>query len=201
MDAPRPQLDVLVADADASVGELLLAVLRRNGYRADRVSDAAELRAALEAPEGARPRALLVERALPGCPVSELQALLDALGLGLPLLVTTAYLECEERRALCDAPSVTGVVDKPFELARLLADVAAALAQVPARRPAALREPGAAAAAEPPRSGRLGRVASLDSVGARSEPSARAWFPGASQGVPPTRGLGSSGLEPGASAC
>ncbi|GJM22213.1 MAG: hypothetical protein DHS20C15_21280 [Planctomycetota bacterium] len=183
MQARAEQLDVLVVDADASVGGLLLAVLRRAGLRAAWVGDASTLFAALCAADAvsgqaiAAPHLLLAERSLPGCDVTQLQELLLDRGLSIPLLVTCAYLEPEARAALCDAPGVAGLLEKPFDLKRLGEDVLAAL------QLAGARQQGSPAASE-------GGDAAQRESGA-----SRAWFPGGS------RGLRTSDPDQGAEAC
>ena len=169
MEARSEQLDVLVVDADASVGGLLLAVLRRAGLRAAWVGEASTLFAVLCAPSAAAeaPRLLLTERSLPGCDVTQLQELLQERDLAIPLLVTTAYLEAEQRGELCDAPGIAGLLEKPFDLQRLGQDVLTAL-----------RLSGAPVSSAAGSS----QLVSAHEHG-RSEPRvAQAWFPGGSLG-------------------
>ena len=130
---------VLVVDDDATVVNLVTAVLHRAGIDAEVALDGP---GALQRLSRGRYRAVLSDLTMPG--MSGLQLLREARARGhsLPFLIMTAYLPPEAQAALRDEPGVAGVLRKPFDIRRLVDEVTALL------RSAGV-EPAAAAAAAP----------------------------------------------------
>ncbi|HZJ70757.1 MAG TPA: response regulator [Planctomycetota bacterium] len=128
---------VLVVDDDATVVNLVTAVLHRAGIDAEVALDGP---GALQRLSRGRYRAVLSDLTMPG--MSGLQLLREARARGhsLPFLIMTAYLPPEAQAALRDEPGVAGVLRKPFDIRRLVDEVTALL------RSAGV-EPAAAAAA------------------------------------------------------
>ena len=130
---------VLVVDDDATVVNLVTAVLHRAGLDAEVALDGP---GALQRLGRGRYRAVLSDLTMPG--MSGLQLLREARlrGHSLPFLIMTAYLPPEVEAALRDEPGVAGVLRKPFDIRRLVDEVTALL------RSAGV-EPAAAPAPEP----------------------------------------------------
>lgn len=151
-------MSVLVVDDDATVVNLVTAVLHRAGIEAEVALDGPSALARLER---GRYRAVLSDLTMPG--MSGLQMLRAARerGCTLPFLIMTAYLVPEAETALRSEPGVAGVLRKPFDIRRLVEEVAALLksaggassediaptsaapepASEPAAAPAAVHEP------------------------------------------------------------
>jgi len=131
---------VLVVDDDATVVNLVTAVLHRAGIEAEVALDGP---GALQRLGRGRYRAVLTDLTMPG--MSGLQLLREARARGhqLPFLIMTAYLPPEVEAALRDDPGVAGVLRKPFDIRRLVDEVTALL------RSAGALETGAAAPRAP----------------------------------------------------
>jgi len=132
---------VLVVDDDATVVNLVTAVLHRAGIDAEVALDGP---GALQRLSRGRYRAVLSDLTMPG--MSGLQLLREARARGhsLPFLIMTAYLPPEAQAALRDEPGVAGVLRKPFDIRRLVDEVTALL------RSAGVEPAAAAAAASAP---------------------------------------------------
>ena len=115
---------VLVVDDDATVVNLVTAVLHRAGLDAEVALDGP---GALQRLGRGRYRAVLSDLTMPG--MSGLQLLREARlrGHALPFLIMTAYLPPEVEAALRDEPGVAGVLRKPFDIRRLVDEVTALL--------------------------------------------------------------------------
>jgi CheY-like chemotaxis protein len=115
---------VLVVDDDATVVNLVTAVLHRAGLDAEVALDGP---GALQRLGRGRYRAVLSDLTMPG--MSGLQLLREARlrGHSLPFLIMTAYLSPEAEAALRDEPGVAGVLRKPFDIRRLVDEVTALL--------------------------------------------------------------------------
>jgi DNA-binding response OmpR family regulator len=111
---------VLVVDDDATVVNLVTAVLHRAGIDAEVALDGP---GALQRLGRGRYRAVLSDLTMPG--MSGLQLLREARTRGheLPFLIMTAYLPPESELALRTEPGVAGVLRKPFDIKRLVAEV------------------------------------------------------------------------------
>ena len=137
---------VLVVDDDATVVNLVTAVLHRAGIDAEVALDGP---GALQRLSRGRYRAVLSDLTMPG--MSGLQLLREARARGhsLPFLIMTAYLPPEAQAALRDEPGVAGVLRKPFDIRRLVDEVTALLRSAGVEPAAAA--PAAAAPAPVPR--------------------------------------------------
>ena len=115
---------VLVVDDDATVVNLVTAVLHRAGIDAEVALDGPSALARLGR---GRYRAVLSDLTMPG--MSGLQLLREARARGhaLPFLIMTAYLVPEAETALRAEPGVAGVLRKPFDIRRLVEEVTALL--------------------------------------------------------------------------
>ena len=131
---------VLVVDDDATVVNLVTAVLHRAGIEAEVALDGP---GALQRLGRGRYRAVLSDLTMPG--MSGLQLLREARARGhqLPFLIMTAYLPPEVEAALRADPGVAGVLRKPFDIRRLVDEVTALLRSAGALEGAAApRAPG-----------------------------------------------------------
>ena len=131
---------VLVVDDDATVVNLVTAVLHRAGIEAEVALDGP---GALQRLGRGRYRAVLSDLTMPG--MSGLQLLREARARGhqLPFLIMTAYLPPEVEAALRADPGVAGVLRKPFDIRRLVDEVTALLRAAGALEGAAApRAPG-----------------------------------------------------------
>jgi two-component system, response regulator, stage 0 sporulation protein F len=115
---------VLVVDDDATVVNLVTAVLHRAGIEAEVALDGPS--ALLRLGRG-RYRAVLSDMTMPG--MSGLQLLREARARGheLPFLIMTAYLMPEAEQQLRAEAGVAGVLRKPFDIKRLVEEVRALL--------------------------------------------------------------------------
>ncbi len=115
---------VLVVDDDGAVASLVAAVLRRDGITVDTAADGGQ---ALRRLSESRYDAVLTDMTMPG--MSGLQLVREACSRGHrpPFLVMSAFLDPGVERELRDDPGVTGILRKPFDIARLLGDVRAVL--------------------------------------------------------------------------
>jgi DNA-binding response OmpR family regulator len=116
---------VLVVDDDATVVNLVAAVLHRAGIRAEVALDGPGALARLG--RGGY-RAVLTDLTMPGMSGVQLLREARARGHALPFLVMTAYLVPEAEASLRAEPGVTGLLRKPFDIARLVEQVRALLA-------------------------------------------------------------------------
>ena len=122
-DAPASGRPVLVVDDDPAIRGLLADLLADAGYAVRQAANGAEaLRLA-----GERPQAILLDLAMPGLSgVDVLQRLgADPATRDVPVIVASAYpwaLSAGQARRAAE------VVWKPFDLPRLLASVARAIA-------------------------------------------------------------------------
>jgi DNA-binding response OmpR family regulator len=125
---------VLVVDDDATVVNLVTAVLHRAGIEAEVALDGPS---ALQRLGRGRYRAVLSDLTMPG--MSGLQLLREARARGhaLPFLIMTAYLTPEAEAALRTDPGVAGVLRKPFDIRRLVDEVTALLRSAGAFEPVA----------------------------------------------------------------
>lgn len=115
---------VLVVDDDAAVGVLVAAVLRREDIAVTVATDGEQ---ALQKMAAARPDLVLTDMTMPGLSGLDLVRAAEAAGHHVPFLVMSAFLESEVERRLLEEPGVNGVLHKPFDIARLVRDVRAAL--------------------------------------------------------------------------
>lgn len=117
---------VLVVDDDAAVGALVAAVLRREDIRVETATDG---EAALRRLAADPPGLVLTDMTMPGLSGLDLVRAAEARGCRVPFLVMSAYLDAETERQLCLEAGVSGVLRKPFDIARLVHDVRAVLAR------------------------------------------------------------------------
>ncbi len=115
---------VLVVDDDPAVGALVAAVLRREDIAVDLALDGEQ---ALRCLEARPPELVLTDMTMPGLSGLDLVRAAEARGHHVPFLVMSAYLEPETERLLCLEAGVSGVLRKPFDIARLVRDVRAVL--------------------------------------------------------------------------
>jgi CheY-like chemotaxis protein len=122
-------LHILVVEDDADGRELMSTVLERAGARATTV---ASVRAALEALEAAQPDALVSDIGLPSedgyALIRQVRTREAERGGFLPAVALTGYVH-EEERARVLAAGFQVHVPKPFDLAELLAAIAAVTRQ------------------------------------------------------------------------
>jgi len=116
---------VLVVDDDASVARLVGAVLAREGLAAELAPDGA---AALQRLQAGGIAMVLTDMTMPGMSGLELVREAEARGLTAPFLLMSAFLDVHTERTLFAEPGIVGVLRKPFELTRLVADVKTLLA-------------------------------------------------------------------------
>ena len=127
---------VLVVEDDDEMRKMLAFILRRNGYRVTEERDGCQ---ALEylgdlllagKPERA-PQLILIDQCMPGvCGLDVIQATRTA-GMRIPAILITAFGDADiHNRA--HALGATPVLDKPFEMAELLAIVQRLAALAPA---------------------------------------------------------------------
>ncbi|HEX5011980.1 MAG TPA: response regulator [Planctomycetota bacterium] len=123
---------VLVVDDDPTVGRLVAAVLRREDLAVEVVLDGDEALARLAT---ALPALVLTDMTMPGLSGLELVRAAEARGFRVPFLVMSAFLEPDVERRLLEEGGVSGVLRKPFDIARLVRDVRAVLDRQAARVP------------------------------------------------------------------
>jgi two-component system nitrogen regulation response regulator GlnG len=113
----------IVADDDRGLRRLISEVLRREGCEVVEHADGGALLAGLT--HGPRPDLLVSDVHMPGGGGIEAFRLIDRLGLGIPVILVTGFLD----RDSDDAARALGceVLDKPFELEELRAAIRRAL--------------------------------------------------------------------------
>ncbi len=111
---------VLVVDDDPSVARLVCAVLTRDGLTTDIALDGPS---ALQRMERGGIALVLTDMTMPGMTGLELLREAESRGLSAPFLLMSAFLDVPTERAILAEPGIVGVLRKPFELERLLADV------------------------------------------------------------------------------
>jgi DNA-binding response OmpR family regulator len=113
---------IMVIDDDATILELIKAVLVEDGFTVDARLNG---RAALDSPPNEPPALVILDIYLPGLSGAELvQALRAKYGAGLPILVTSATNLDEEASTLGSYEYLA----KPFDLDQLMAAVRRGLA-------------------------------------------------------------------------
>jgi len=115
---------VLVVDDDPTVGRLVAAVLRREDLAVEVALDGDEALARLAA---SLPALVLTDMTMPGLSGLDLVRAAEARGFRVPFLVMSAFLEPDVERRLLEEGGVSGVLRKPFDIARLVRDVRAVL--------------------------------------------------------------------------
>jgi DNA-binding response OmpR family regulator len=115
---------VLVVDDDVAVGALVAAVLRREAIAVRVATDGEQALAQLAADP---PDLVLTDMTMPGLSGLDLVRAAEAGGHRVPFLVMSAFLEPGVERGLLEEPGVSGVLRKPFDIARLVRDVRAVL--------------------------------------------------------------------------
>ena len=116
---------VLVVEDDPSIGDMLLALLEAEGYRAELAADGGR---ALDLVDARRPDLITLDLSLPRVDGIEVLDRLSVNGAADdPIVVVSAYTErlAERHRRRAEA-----VVPKPFEIDRLLTSISAALEPV-----------------------------------------------------------------------
>jgi two-component system, OmpR family, response regulator QseB len=128
-DAPQ----ILIVEDNRELGELLVRLLRSEGYRPDLAHDgqAGLHRALTRAYDG-----LIIDRGLPAIDGLDLLGRLRRCGIDSPVLILTAFGTVADRVAGLDAGAEDYLI-KPFEVDELLARIRALLRRPPVR-PAAL---------------------------------------------------------------
>lgn len=109
-------LRILVVEDDDGIGELIVDLLRSEGYRAERVSDG---RAAIAALHAERPLALIVDMGLPLVSGGEVARVSRRLYDGhVPIVVVSAngHAEADAREI-----GASGFLAKPFDIDELIA--------------------------------------------------------------------------------
>jgi FixJ family two-component response regulator len=117
-------IQIGIVDDDASVGKALARLLRGHGYDC-KVYESAE--AALAAPELLRMQCLIVDIQLTGMDGFEFSGKMDAIGLHIPHIFITAYIDPEA----VDVPDRLGdkiLLIKPIDERELLASIERAMA-------------------------------------------------------------------------
>jgi DNA-binding response OmpR family regulator len=109
---------ILVAEDDAAIADVLVAVLTDEGYAVQTVASGSEALAALQATS---PDLALIDLSLPGMSGWELLEAVRAQQLDVPIVVMTASTLAAEELAAADARTC---LYKPFDLDDLLACVA-----------------------------------------------------------------------------
>lgn len=126
MEVPRT-LSVLVVDDDASIRKLLVAVLRREGYR---IMQARNGREALAEMRSGGTDLVIMDLVMPE--VSGWQVLLERVAdpalLQIPVIVVSASNTAQAAARLLDQ-HVFAVISKPFDLEVLLEAVTSCLAR------------------------------------------------------------------------
>lgn len=115
---------VLVVDDDPAVGALVAAVLRREDIAVELALDGEQ---ALRRLDAGGPGLVLTDMTMPGLSGLDLVRAAESRGHRVPFLVMSAYLDPETERLLCLEAGVSGVLRKPFDIARLVRDVRAVL--------------------------------------------------------------------------
>jgi DNA-binding response OmpR family regulator len=123
-DVPVVRRSVLVVDDDPTVGRLVATVLRREDLAVEIALDGDEALARLGQ---SLPALVLTDMTMPGLSGLELVRAAEARGYRVPFLVMSAFLEPEVERRLLEEAGVSGVLRKPFDIARLVRDVRAVL--------------------------------------------------------------------------
>ena len=120
---------VLVAEDSTEMRRLIAGVLRAEGYDVTEARDGMELVDLIEASARAgiagRYAAIVSDIRMPWLSGMDVLAALDACGFGTPVILITAFGDVEvheEARAL----GATAVLDKPFDMERLSAELARA---------------------------------------------------------------------------
>ena len=114
---------VLVVEDDPSIGDMLLALLSAEGYRAELTGDGGR---ALDLVRDHRPDLITLDLSLPNVDGIEVLDRLSANGaVSVPIVVVSAYTE---RLAERHRRRAAAVVPKPFEIDRLLDSISTALA-------------------------------------------------------------------------
>ena len=116
--------NVLVVDDDPTVGRLVAAVLRREDLAVEVALDGDEALARLAT---SLPALVLTDMTMPGLSGLDLVRAAEARGFRVPFLVMSAFLEPDVERRLLEEGGVSGVLRKPFDIARLVRDVRAVL--------------------------------------------------------------------------
>ncbi len=114
---------VLVVEDDPSIGDMLLALLSAEGYRAELAGDGGR---ALDLVRDHRPDLITLDLSLPNVDGIEVLDQLSINGaVSVPIVVVSAYTE---RLAERHRRRAAAVVPKPFEIDRLLDSISTALA-------------------------------------------------------------------------
>jgi CheY-like chemotaxis protein len=110
---------VLVVDDDASIREFLRELLISNGYEVDEASNGAE---ALECIQSRRPDAVLMDLMMPVVSGAEATSRIkqNPLTATIPVVAMSAGRNLQ---SMANGVPADGFVSKPFDLARLLAEI------------------------------------------------------------------------------
>jgi PAS domain S-box-containing protein len=120
--ANRPR-KVLVVDDEPAVRSLVRRVLESRGYNVEEASGGRE---ALELVEHVSPDVLVVDVTMPDLDGIEVVNRVRAMGLSVPIVLSSGYLDVSAARGL-DHGSYQGFVGKPYRLADLLDTIERAL--------------------------------------------------------------------------
>ena len=129
-------LAVFIVDDDASIRDALSLLLSLSGYRTATFASGEDLLAALDATSAG---CIVADLKMPGMSGLELQAALQAKGIGLPVVIITAHGDVASARSAFRADAVD-FLEKPFDDRAALAAVAAGMERERARLRAGERE-------------------------------------------------------------
>lgn len=127
---PPPRAHLVLAEDDAPLRRVLGEVLRLRGFLVDEVADGFELLSALDRAlaTGPRPDLLITDLRMPG--IDGMDALVPWVAERIPTIVMTAFGD-PETHALALARGAAVVMDKPFGLRELIANIERLLANSP----------------------------------------------------------------------
>lgn len=122
---------IMVVDDDDAIRDLTSQILANAGYRVDLFTNGTEAWAALcNSPDNWD--LLLTDQTMPGMTGNQLAANLQDLRAALPVIICSGYCDIREEKG-AQALGIRSYLQKPVSASTLLAAVAAALADTPAR--------------------------------------------------------------------